>query len=67
MPRLVAVLMFALLSGLLAGTTGCGGTGSVSLGSGVAAGTYEVTVTGTDEAPGSLEPQVSTTFTVVVP
>jgi subtilase family serine protease len=67
-PRLMAVAMIVLLGGLLAGAMGCGGYASSSFG-GVSqtlpAGTYVVTVTGTD-ARNSLVPAVTTTFTLIV-
>jgi len=64
MPRLVAMSMIVLLGGLLAGTTGCGST-PVSGVASVPTGTYQMTVTGTDQV-NSQEPVVTTTFSIVV-
>ncbi len=63
LPRMAAVLAIGLLGGLLAGAVGCGGGGVTS--SGLVPGTYQVTVTGTDQTNSLIEP-VSTTFNVIV-
>jgi len=67
LPRLAAVLAIVLLGGLMAGITGCG-NGSSSTGSSITlpAGTYPVTVTGTDTY-NPLQPAVTTTFTITIP
>jgi len=63
--RVTMMAVIVLLGGLMAGITGCGNSGGSVVGSNLPAGTYQVTLTGTD-AVNTLIPPVSTTFNVVV-
>jgi hypothetical protein len=66
MPRLATVLVVAILGGLLAGATGCGGSSTTGGATVLPAGTFTVTLYGTDTV-NTLEPTVQTTFTITVP